>query len=150
MSLNELFWAGQEVYINRVFLPIIIGVLVFVPVLIVIFLFGFWRHYRLWKLGHPADRSGDRWKRLVTTLAVAIANVRIIRPGELYPGIMHACIFGGAAVLILGKIVRLFSYVTGITVPPQSVYLYASWASEVGGALLVLVVRVGHRRDVDR
>ena len=51
---------------------------------------------------------------------------------------MHALIFGGAAILILGKIVRLFSYVTGITNPPQSVYLYASWASEAGAVLLII------------
>ena len=138
MSLRELFWAGQEVYIAEVFLPIIIGVLVFVPLLVILFAFGFGRHYRLWKLGQADDRSGNWLKRLMTTLAVAVANVRIIRGKELYPGIMHALIFGGATVLILGKIVRLFSYLTGITNPPQSVYLYASWVSEVGAVLLLI------------
>ncbi len=138
MSLSELFWTGQEVYITEIFLPIIIGVLVFVPLLAVIFIFGFMRHYRLWKLGQPDDRSGNFWKRFRTTLAVAVANVRMIRKNELYPGIMHALIFGGASVLILGKIVRLFSYFTGITNPPQNVYLYASWVSEVGAVLLLI------------
>jgi Fe-S oxidoreductase/nitrate reductase gamma subunit len=138
MSLRELFWAGQEVYLNEVFLPIIIGVLVFVPVLIIIFAFGFGRHYRLWKLGQPDSRSGNWWQRLMTTLSVALVNIRIIRGKELYPGTMHALIFGGAAILILGKIVRLFSYLTGITSPPQSVYLYASWASEAGAVLLLI------------
>jgi len=51
---------------------------------------------------------------------------------------MHALIFGGAAVLVLGKIIRLFSYLTGITNPPQTVYLYASWAAEFGGVLLLI------------
>jgi Fe-S oxidoreductase/nitrate reductase gamma subunit len=51
---------------------------------------------------------------------------------------MHALIFGGTAILVLGKIIRLFSYVTGITNPPQSVYLYASLAAELGGALLLI------------
>jgi len=138
MSLRELFWAGQEVYITEIFLPVIIGVLVFVPLLAILFGFGFGRRYRLWKLGQPDDRSGDWWKRLMTTLAVAVANIRIIRVKELYPGIMHALIFGGAAVLILGKIVRLFSYLTGITNPPQSVYLYASLVSEIGAVLLLI------------
>ncbi|MFC1914245.1 heterodisulfide reductase-related iron-sulfur binding cluster [Chloroflexota bacterium] len=138
MSLRELFWAGQLIYIEDVFLPVIIAVLIFVPVLALVFIFGFGRHYRLWKLGQPDSRSGNWWQRLMTTLAVAVANVRIIRGKELYPGIMHALIFGGAAVLILGKIVRLFSYLTGITNPPQSVYLYASWASEIGAVLLLI------------
>ena len=138
MSLRELFWAGQEVYITEIFLPVIIGVLVFVPLLAILFAFGFGRHYRLWKLGQADDRSGNWLKRLVTTLVVAVANVRIIRGKELYPGIMHALIFGGTAVLILGKVVRLFSYLTGITNPPQSVYLYASLASEIGGVLIII------------
>ncbi|MFC1592889.1 heterodisulfide reductase-related iron-sulfur binding cluster [Candidatus Omnitrophota bacterium] len=138
MTLRELFWAGQEIYITEIFLLVIIGVLLFVPVLALLFAFGFGRHYRLWKLGQADDRSGNWWKRLMTTLLVAVANIRIIRRAELYPGIMHALIFGGAAILILGKVVRLFSYLTGITNPPQSVYLYASWASEVGAVLLII------------
>ena len=138
MSSSELFWAGQLIYIKDIFLPIIIGVLVFVPLLVAAFVFGFWRHYRLWKLGRPDDRSGNWWGRLITTLSVAVLNIRIIRGKELYPGIMHALIFGGAAILILGKIIRLFSYVTGITNPPQSVYLYASLAAEIGGVLLLI------------
>ena len=138
MSLRELFWTGQQVYLTEVFLPVIIGVLVFIPLLAIAFAFGFGRHYRLWKLGQPDDRSGNYLKRLMTTLAVAVANVRIIRAKELYPGIMHALIFGGATVLIMGKIVRLFSYITGITNPPQSVYLYASLAAEVGAVLLLI------------
>ncbi len=138
MSSGEIFWAGQLIYIREIFLPVIIGVLVFVPLLVAAFVFGFGRHYRLWKLGQPDDRSGHWWQRLVTTLAVAITNIRIIRGKELYPGIMHALIFGGAAILVLGKITRLFSYVTGITNPPQTVYLYASWAAEAGGVLLLI------------
>ena len=138
MSLNEIFWAGQLIYIKDIFLPIIIGVLVFVPVLVAAFAFGLGRRYRLWKLGQPDDRSGNWWQRLFTTLSVAIANIRIVRTKELYPGIMHALIFGGAAILVLGKIIRLFSYLTGITNPPQAVYLYASWAAEVGGVLLLI------------
>jgi Fe-S oxidoreductase len=138
MSLREVFWAGQELYINEIFLPVIIGFLVFVPLLVVFFAFGFGRHLRLWKLGQPDDRSGNRWQRLKTTFLVAVVNIRIIRRAELYPGIMHALIFGGMAVLILGKIVRLFSYLTGITNPPQAVYLYASWASEAGAVLLII------------
>ncbi|MFC2041518.1 heterodisulfide reductase-related iron-sulfur binding cluster [Chloroflexota bacterium] len=138
MSLRELFWAGQEVYISEVFFPVIIAVLIFVPLLVLLFAFGFWRRFGLCKLGQPEKRSEQWFTRLMSTLAVGVANIRIIRLKELYPGIMHALIFGGAAILILGKIVRLFSYITGLTIPPQSVYLYASLASEIG-AVLILV-----------
>ena len=138
MPLNDPFWIGQDVYITEIFLPVIIGVLIFAVLLVALFILGFLRHYRLWKLGQPDDRSGNWWVRLITTLAVAVTNIRIIRRKELYPGIMHVLIFGGATILILGKVIRLFSYVTGITNPPQSVYLYASWASELGAVLLLI------------
>ncbi len=138
MSLGELFWAGQLVYITEVFRPIIIAFLILVPVLVILFAFGFFRRYRLWRLGQPEKRS-ERWlTRLTGTLAVAIANIRIVRRKELYPGLMHILIFAGAVALVLGKVVRPFSYLTGLTTPPQSVYLYASLISEIGGALILI------------
>lgn len=138
MSLQELFWAGQEVYIAQIFLPVIIAFLIFVPVLIVVFALGLFRHYRLWRVGQTDDRSGNWLSRIISTAAVSIANIRIVRSSELYPGIMHLLIFGGSAVLILGKIVRLFSYLVELTVPPQSIFLYASWASEMGAVLIII------------
>jgi Fe-S oxidoreductase len=138
MSADEMFWAGQAVYIEDIFLPVIIGVLVFVPLLVIIFAYGFGRRYLLWNKGQPEDRSGNLVSRLKTALAVGVANVRIIRLGELYPGIMHAMIFGGTALLVLGKVVRLFSYTVDITYPPQSVFLAFSLVSEIGGALIIV------------
>ncbi|MBI3931018.1 MAG: (Fe-S)-binding protein [Chloroflexi bacterium] len=136
-SLRELFWAGQEVYITKVFMPLIIGVAIFSPIILALFVFGFWRRYRLWRLGQ-ADNRWEKWfTRLMTTLAVALANVRILRLSELYPGLMHSLIFGGTALLFLGKIVRLFSF-GGLTMPPQSIYLYASLTSEIGGVLILI------------
>ncbi len=137
MSLRELFWVGQEVYITKVFLPIIIGVLVFVPVLIILFAFGFYRRYLLWKVGQPEKRSEKLITRLLTTLAVTIAGVRIVRRNELYAGVMKLLLIWGIALLFLGKIVRLFSF-GGLTVPPQSIFLYASLISEIGGVLIII------------
>ncbi|MFC2047869.1 (Fe-S)-binding protein [Chloroflexota bacterium] len=136
-SLRELFWAGQEVYITEVFMPVIIGFAIFFPIIIALFVFGFLRRYRLWKVGQ-ADNRSERWfTRLMGTLAVALANVRIIRLSELYPGLMHTIIFGGTALLVLGKIIRLFSF-GGLTMPPQSIYLYASLVAEIGGVLVLI------------
>ncbi len=118
-------------------MPIIIGVAIFFPVIIALFVFGFGRRYRLWKLGQ-ADNRTERWfTRLMTTLSIAIANIRILRVKEIYPGLMHSLIFGGVALLFLGKIIRLFSF-GGLTTPPQSIYLYASLISEIGGVLIVI------------
>jgi Fe-S oxidoreductase/nitrate reductase gamma subunit len=138
MSLNEIFWAGQEIYISKIFLPIIIGVLILTPVLIGLFLLGLLRRYKVWKLGQPEARSGNSWQRLLDTLAVAVANIRIIRRRELYPGVMHVLLFGGTALLFIGKIARLFSYPVGLTTPPQTIFLTFSLISEIGGAMIII------------
>ncbi|MFH1031910.1 MAG: heterodisulfide reductase-related iron-sulfur binding cluster [Chloroflexota bacterium] len=131
------FWAAQEVYIKYIFMPILIGMAIFLPVLIALFAFGFGRRFRAWMVGQP-DKRSEKWlNRLITTLGVAFANIRIIRQKELYPGLMHLLIFSGTALLFLGKIVRLFSF-TGLTLPPQSIYLYASLVSEIGGVLILI------------
>ena len=137
MPLRELFWAGQEVYITKVFMPIIIGIAIFLPVIIVLFVLGFWRRYRLWKLGQPENRAENWPARLITTLAVALANIRILGVRELYPGLMHSLIFGGTALLFLGKIIRLLSF-GGLTTPPQSIFLYASLIAEIGAVLILI------------
>ncbi|MFC2004504.1 (Fe-S)-binding protein [Chloroflexota bacterium] len=149
-SLRELFWAGQQVYITEVFMPIIIGVAIFSPVIIALFLLGFWRRCRLWRLGQPEKRSEKWLTRLISTLAVAIANIRILRLRELYPGLIHTLIFGGTALLFLGKIIRLFSF-GGLTIPPQSIYLYASLIAEIGGVLIIIGgVMAVYRRYIKR
>ena len=50
---------------------------------------------------------------------------------------MHTLIFGGTALLFLGKIIRLFSF-GGLTNPPQSIYLYASLVAEIGAVLIFI------------
>ena len=137
--MNSLtrFWTSQEVYIMKVFLPVILGFLVlFVGLLAVSALTFWWRHYRLWHLGKEENRSDQRTTRLKTLLAVTFGHTRFWR--ELYPGSMHFLIFWGAILIFLGKLVRLFSYPVGVTNPPQAVFGYASFVSEIGG-LLVLI-----------
>ncbi|MFC1846282.1 heterodisulfide reductase-related iron-sulfur binding cluster [Chloroflexota bacterium] len=135
-SVREVFWAVQETYILNIFLPIITGVLIFSSVLIVLFAFGFFRRYTLWKLGGADKRFDHIATRLKTALAVTFAHVRIFK--EAYPGIMHFLILWGSILLIGGKIVRLFSYPVGLTVPPQDVFLYASGISEIGGFMIIV------------
>lgn len=61
------------------------------------------------------------------------ANIGIWQ--EIYPGTMHFFIFWGTILNFLGKIVRLFSYPVGLTNPPQNIFLYVSFISEIGGIL---------------
>ena len=120
----------------KVFLPIIIGFLIlFIGLLTVSILSFWWRHYRLWYLGKEENRSDHGATRLKTLLAVTFGHVRFWK--ELYPGTMHFSIFWGAILIFLGKIVRLFSYPVGLTNPPQNIFKYASFVSEIGGLLVI-------------
>jgi Fe-S oxidoreductase/nitrate reductase gamma subunit len=47
-------------------------------------------------------------------------------------------IFWGAVLVFLGKIVRLFSYPVGLSIPPQDIFKYASFVSEIGGLLVII------------
>jgi Fe-S oxidoreductase len=133
-SLNHIFWASQEVYIMKIFLPVIIGFLVLYIGLITFSASSFWsRHYRLWRLGKDEHRFDQVLTRLTTVFAVILANIGIWK--ELYPGTMHFFIFWGTILNFLGKIVRLFSYPVGLSNPPQNIFLYASFISEIGGML---------------
>ena len=132
------FWTGQLGYIDDIFKPIIIAVLILSPVLIVLFALGFYRRYRVWRLGQPDKRTDSIFTRIKTTLGVSFAHLRMIRLSEAFPGCMHFLIFYGAALIVVSKIIRLFSYTVDIANPPQDVFLYASLASEIGAAWLTL------------
>ncbi|MFC1925306.1 heterodisulfide reductase-related iron-sulfur binding cluster [Chloroflexota bacterium] len=129
-----MFWTDQVEYIDDIFKPIIILFLLLVPPLVFLFAFGFYRRYRIWHLGKEDSRTDRIATRVKTTVGVALAHLRIIR--DFYPGWMHLIIFWGAAIFIVGKIIRLFSYAVGVDNPPQDVFLYSSFASEVGAGLL--------------
>jgi Fe-S oxidoreductase len=137
--MNSLprFWTSQEVYIMKVFLPVILGFLIlFVGLLAVSALTFWWRHYRLWHLGKEENRSDRRATRLKTLLAVTFGHIRFWR--EFYPGSMHFLIFWGTVLIFLGKFIRLFSYPVGLTNPPQDIFEYASFVSEIGGLFVVI------------
>ena len=124
-------------YIMKIFLPVIIGSLVLCAGVVALFVIAFrWQHYRLWRLGKEEDCFHQTAERLKTLLAVVFANFRIRK--EFYPGTMHWLIFWGTLLLFLGKIARLFSYPLGLTNPPQHVFLYASFVSEIGGVLVLI------------
>lgn len=125
-------------FIEQGVMQVVVVFLVLLPLLVIVAIIGYQRRAMLWRKGKPEDRSGNWWFRLGTALAIGIANIRIIRRRELYPGLMHFCLAVGAILLFGGKFCRLFSVATGVTTPPQDFYLYASLVSEIGGLLLIV------------
>jgi Fe-S oxidoreductase len=131
------FWQGQAGYLNSIIIPILIVVCVIFPIIMFLFLLGFYRRIRLWLTGRPEKRTDNKFRRLMTTLAVAIPHISFFKKNELYPSFMHLCLFGGTALLFLGKIVRLFA-LGGVSIPPPSIFLWASLVSEIGGIIILI------------
>ena len=131
------FWAKQNAYILNVIYPVSIGFLLILIGLAGLFVYTFrQQHYRLWRLGKEEDCSDRIPERLKTFLNVVFGHAGFWREG--YPGTMHFLIFWGTLFVFLGKGIRIFSLLTGLTVPPQGIYLFASSISEIGGGLIVL------------
>ncbi len=134
-SLTFEFWNIQKLYLKEIFFPILIGLLILLPALIVFFFFSFWKlHAAVWKLGKPQDRTAQMGIRLKTLLITAFVHLRFWN--EKYPATIHFLIFWGILLIFLGKIVRLFSFLVELTIPPPSLFLYASFVSEMGGLWL--------------
>ncbi len=138
MDLTYLqFWEKQNAYILNVIYPVSIVFCILLIGLAGLFLYCFrQKHYRLWHLGKDEDCSDQFSERLKTFLSVVFGHARFWREG--YPGTMHFLIFWGTLFVFLGKGIRLFSPLTGLSAPPQALYLFASSISETGGGLILL------------
>ena len=134
--MGDLFWTGQEIYIENIYRPVILGTLIFFVVLAGALAFGLFRHYQLLRLGTKENRFDQIFTRLKVTLTEVFAHMRIIK--EPYPGIMHLLIFWGSALFIIGKLIRPFSYAVELSNPPQAVFLYASLISEIGAVMIII------------
>ncbi|MCX5998769.1 MAG: 4Fe-4S dicluster domain-containing protein, partial [Chloroflexi bacterium] len=132
-----MFWTEQLEYLHQIYEPAIIAVLVLSPILLGLFAIGLYRRFLVWRRGRGEKRLDQPVTRTKTTLGVALAHVRLLGKSENYPGLAHLMVFWGAAVIVVSKFIRLLSYPIGIHNPPQSVFLYASLASEIGALIIV-------------
>jgi len=133
-----MFWTEQMYFLQEIYKPVVVCVLALSPILMALFALSLYRRYRLWKLGQPDSRTNKILTRIKTTLEVAFVHLRLIRKGENFPGLMHLLILWGAVLIIVSKFVRLLSYPIGISDPPQEVFLYFSFISEIGAVLLIV------------
>ena len=137
----DSFWGsahvgGQLYYIQNIFAPVIIGFLIFSPALMALFVYAFARRWFVWRRGGKESRTDNMLGRIKTTIGVAVGYTRMM--SDLYPGWMHFMILWGTALFVVGKIIRLFSYMVHISSPPQDVFLAASFMSEVGAGLIII------------
>ena len=141
--MGDLFWTNQNIYIENIYKPVILGTLICFVVIAGALAFGLFRHYQLLRLGTKENRFDQIFTRLKVTLTEVFAHMRIIK--EPYPGIMHLLIFWGTALFLIGKVIRPFSYAVELSNPPQAVFLYASLLSEIGAVMIIIGGRFGNK-----
>lgn len=96
---------SREVFWNIPFHLIIYPLMV---ISLAIFVYGFYRKMKYWKLGQPETRSGSIGERIKSVLVYALGHGRILK--EAYPGSMHLLIYIGFALLFIGTAVVSFDY----------------------------------------
>lgn len=67
--------------------------LILLFIVVIIFAYGFYRRYRLWKLGKPENRTDQPKIRLQSLWTYVIGHKRILM--DAYPGWMHFLLFYG-------------------------------------------------------
>jgi Fe-S oxidoreductase/nitrate reductase gamma subunit len=108
---REIFWNIQFAEILYVLAVAVIGILAY----------AIYKHYRRWRLGHPANRFNLLWKRTRDFIVIAIvdgithrkffgADSKDCRPREFYPGLIHFLIFAGAIIFLLGAFLDFISH----------------------------------------
>ncbi|MDW7679754.1 MAG: heterodisulfide reductase-related iron-sulfur binding cluster, partial [bacterium] len=122
---------------------------------IIVFVYGFYRRIRIWKLGKSQQITGSFGQRLKLLLIFAFGHARILK--EKYPGIMHALIFIGFAILFLGTVTVSFDYDIWHLLLGQNSFLVGDFYKifslilDIAGALAVVGILIAmFRRFVQR
>jgi Fe-S oxidoreductase len=82
-------------------------------VAVAIFVYGVYRHVRLWRAGGPEHRFDRLPQRVKLVAKHALGQARTL--AQAYPGIMHAIMFWGFLALFMGTVLATIDY--DITLP---------------------------------
>lgn len=91
---REIFWnVGSGVRIPVYLLGLIV---------VIILIYGFIKHVRLWRIGKAENRIDKPFKRILSFLLFGLGHKRMLK--EPYPGIMHLFLFWGFLALFIGTV----------------------------------------------
>jgi Fe-S oxidoreductase/nitrate reductase gamma subunit len=127
----------------------------FVLAFAVLFVWGLYRRYQMWRLGKADERFKDFWQwkslwpRIKTAIVDVLIPVRLLR--DAYPGIMHLAIFWGFVVLFIGTLFVAAQADLGINTLFGTFYLLLSLALDIFGLIAIAGVLMAiWRRYVTR
>ena len=105
VPLRDTFWNIPPLAQIALYLGALVAVAVFV--------YGFYRHIRLWMAGRPERRVDHVPHRVKLVAKHALGQARTL--SQAYPGIMHAIMFWGFLALFMGTVLATIDY--DITLP---------------------------------
>lgn len=118
--------------------------LLLIFITVVVFLFGFLRRYKLWKMGKPEKRTDRPIERLKLIWAYVLGHKRVLR--ELYPGLMHLFIFYAFLIPFIVVVITQANFVL-----PRALALPLSLIFDLIGLLGVIgVLMAAYRRYVQK
>jgi Fe-S oxidoreductase/nitrate reductase gamma subunit len=144
--MHELIPA-REIYWN---ISGILWMYILLLITVIIFVWKFYRRYRLWKLGQPDARLNHIGVRIKLVLQYALAQGRVLK--KRYPAIMHLLIYTGFIILFIGTVLIFIE--VDITRPLFSInflqstfYLIYSFVLDVFGVLAIIgIFMAAYRR----
>ncbi len=136
---REIYWNIQGY--NFIYLAFAIA--------LIIFIYGFFRRYRLWRLGAPERRLDQLGKRLWSLIKDGLAQFSVLKDAN--PGLMHLAIYGGFVVLTIGTFLVLLQADFSLQILYGSFYLWFSLVLDLFGVLFILgLVYAAIRRYIIR
>jgi len=123
----------REIYWNVPGHLILYGLFLIVTI---IFIYGVYRRFRLWKLGQPENRFGDFSKRIWHVTRDGVAQISVIR--DRTPGLMHLMIYGGFIILTIGTFLVLLQADFNVQILFGQFYLWYSLILDGFGVLFIV------------
>lgn len=115
--------------------------------------YALYRRSRLWKLGQRDDtfsNLGKKTKAFIYSATIDGIIHRKIIFKDLYPGIIHALIFYGALLLLLGTALDVISHYI-VEFLHGNTYLAISFLADLGGVMILVgVILVAIRRYIQK
>lgn len=113
-------------------------------VALVIFGYGFYGKYKLWRIGLPEKRTDDIPTRIYNVLYHTFAHRRIFWEG--YPGSMHGFIFYGFVIFVIGTAVVAIQADLGLQIFHGNFYLWLSLLMDLGGLAAIIGILMAYYR----
>jgi Fe-S oxidoreductase/nitrate reductase gamma subunit len=113
-------------------------------VAVVVFAYGVYRRFRLWRLGKPEKRTDRPKDRLISLWAYGVGHKRMLV--DRYPGVMHLFLFYGFLIPFIVIVITQANFTL-----PQALALPISLIFDLVGSLgIVALIMASYRRYVKK